>query len=102
MSYIQKSSPDPDPVKFGALGHTENVLHQKYKYKKESFKNYLKYLLNKLLKNISSFEVQSPRFDQKPDPKPLFVPVSDRPSPSAWQSILPGRDLQYPETYCML
>ena len=62
MCYIQKTSPDPDPFKFGpdpGLKGLQGTSDTKYEIKK-GFKNYLLYLFNRLLKISPMFEVKSP------------------------------------------
>ena len=69
MSYIQKTSSDPDPVKFGPdpdldLWLTEDVRNQKYENKK--LLNYLEYSCNGIL-NIfyrSEYRALDPEFGQ--------------------------------------
>ena len=70
----------PDPVPGRALWLTEDLCHKKYKNKKEGFRNYLKYPLNRIFKNLPSFELRyrapDPVFDQTRILTPVFMLLS--------------------------
>ena len=86
MPYIQKTNPNPEPLKFvpdpdpGLYGLQRTSRHQKYENKKESLQNYLEFSFNSI-PNISyrALGVQNPGSEilPKPDPHPCFKHPAD-------------------------